>query len=221
VDDCRLAFAALSAGGAAPPARAVRATGGDAPRVGIPAGMIAATDCEPALLAAWNRTLEHLDGERIEVRDVGSPPHVRGVGAIFAANLAARWGDRVDAEPPDLVSPDVRAGIDFGRSLTATDYLGASEALAGARRLAPSLFGDVDVLILPTAPILSPPLEQPAPVSVASAFTRPWSAFGCPSISLPCAVRDVSGCGIQVVGRTGEDVRLLSWARELEDLIAG
>ena len=227
VDDCRLAFAALSAGDAAGLARAVRgagpaqAAGDDSPRVGIPAGMIAATDCEPAVLAAWTRTLERLDGARLDVRDVGSPPQVRGLGAIFAAHLAARWGDRVDAEPPDLVSTDVRAGIDFGRSLAATDYLRASAALADARRLAPSLFGDVDVLILPTAPILPPPLEQPAPVSVVSAFTRPWSAFGCPSISLPCAVREVSGCGVQLIARPGDDVRLLSWARELEDLIAG
>ncbi len=230
VDDCRLAFATLSDGGAARavrsagavrPAGAVGPAGADSRRVGIPAAMVAATDCEPALLAAWTRTLERLDSARIEMRDVDSPPQVRGVGAIFAANLAASWGDRVDAEPPDLVSPDVRAGVDFGRSLTATDYLRASDALAGARRLAPSLFGDVDVLILPTAPILPPPLDQPAPVSVASAFTRPWSAFGCPSISLPCAVREISGCGVQLVARPGEDARLLSWARELEDLIAG
>ncbi len=223
VDDCRLAFAALSDGSAARvvgPAGAIRLAGGETRRVGIPAGMIAAADCQPALLAAWTRTLERLDGAGIEMRDVDSPPQVRGVGAIFAANLAAHWGDRVDAEPLDLVSPDVRTGVDFGRSLTATDYVRACDALAAARRLAPSLFGDVDVLLLPTAPILPPPLEQPAPVSVVSAFTRPWSAYGCPSISLPCAVREVSGCGVQLVARPGEDVRLLSWALELEDLIA-
>lgn len=221
VDDCRLAFAALSAGDASRPAGQLLAEGSGPLRVGVPAGVIAATDCEAAVLAAWERTLERLDGERIEIRDVGSPRQVRGVGAIFAAHLAASWGDRVDAEPPDLVNPEVRAGVDFGRSLTATDYLRASEALAAARRLAPSLFGDVDVLILPTAPILPPTLEQPAPVSVASAFTRPWSAFGCPAISLPCAVREVSGCGAQIVARPGDDLRLLGWAGELEALIAG
>ncbi len=188
--------------------------------------MVAATDCEPALLAAWQRTLARVDGARIdgagiELREVGSPPQVRGVGAIFAAHLATCWGDPVDAEPPESVNPEVRAGIDFGRSLTATDYLRASQALAEARRFAPSLFGEVDALILPTTPILPPLLQRPAPVSVASAFTRPWSAFGCPAISLPCAVREVGGCGVQVVAAPGDDVRLLGWARELEELIAG
>jgi aspartyl-tRNA(Asn)/glutamyl-tRNA(Gln) amidotransferase subunit A len=193
---------------------------GDARRVGIPAGMIEATECEPALLAAWKRTLERLGHAGIEICDVSSPPQVRGAGAIFAANLASRWGDLVDAEPPDVVSPDVREGVDFGRSLSATAYLRASEALAEARRRAPSLFRDVDVLILPTAPILPPPLERPAPVSVTSAFTRAWSMFGCPAISLPCAVHEVSGCGVQLVARPGDDMRLLSWARQLEELIA-
>jgi Asp-tRNA(Asn)/Glu-tRNA(Gln) amidotransferase A subunit family amidase len=216
VDDCRLAFGALSSGGpAAPPA------GGGSPRLGVPDGMIAATECEPALLSAWERTLVRLSGAGLELCSVDLSLEVRGVGAIFAANLAARWGNRVDAEPPDLVHPDVRAGVAFGRSLAATDYVRASAALAGARRLAPSLFGDVDVLVLPTAPILPPPLERPAPVAVASAFTRPWSAFGCPAISLPCAAREVSGCGVQIVARPGEDGRLLTWASELEDLIAG
>jgi Asp-tRNA(Asn)/Glu-tRNA(Gln) amidotransferase A subunit family amidase len=220
VDDCRIAFAAVSGEGGVVPARVALGAGGGSLRVGVPAGMIAATECEPALLAAWTGTLDRLDDARIDIRDADAPPQVRGVGAIFAAHLATCWGDRVDAEPPDLVDPEVRAGVDFGHTLTATDYLRASEALAGARRLAPSLFGDVDVLLLPTAPILPPPLEQPAPVSVASAFTRPWSTFGCPAISLPCAVREVSGCGVQVVARPGEDIRLLSWARELEELIA-
>ncbi len=211
VDDCRLAFAALTRGGPGPPAQSAR--------IGVPAEMISATECEPSVLAAWERVLSRLGGAEISVCEVASPPLVRGVGAIFAAHLAAHWGDRVDAEPPSLVHPDVRAGVDFGRSLPATDYLRASDALAAARRSAESPFAGVDVLILPTAPILPPPLERPAPVSVASRFTRPWSAFGCPAISVPCAVGTVAGCGIQMVARPGDDARLLGWASELEELI--
>ena len=138
---------------------------------------------------------------------------------MFAANLASRWGDVLEQEPHDLVDPDVRVGVEHGRSLTASDYLRACDALAAARRTATSLFAEVDVLALPTATILPPPLDKPAPVSVASALTRPWSAFGWPAISIPCATRVLSGCGFQLVARPGDDMRLLSWASELEDVI--
>jgi len=78
------------------------------------------------------------------------------------------------------------------------------------------------VLALPTAPVLPPPLDAPAPVSVASALTRAWSAFGWPAISIPCGlVGQLTGCGMQLVACPGDDVRLLGWASDLQAMIGG
>jgi aspartyl-tRNA(Asn)/glutamyl-tRNA(Gln) amidotransferase subunit A len=215
VDDCRIAFGALSAPGAQPGVEPA------APRVGIPTALVAGVDCDPAVLAAWRSTLAALGSAGIAVREAGTPPPIRGIGALFAANLAARWGEVVDAEPRDLVHPDVRAGVDYGRSLTVRDYLGACDALAVARRNVASLFAEVDLLALPTAPVLPPPLGNPASVSVASAFTRPWNALGCPAVTLPCAVADCNGFAVQLVARPGDDMRLLGWASRFQELIGG
>jgi Asp-tRNA(Asn)/Glu-tRNA(Gln) amidotransferase A subunit family amidase len=215
VDDCRLALTALSAPRPQPPAPTA------APRVGIPAALMAGVDCDPTVLAAWESTLETLGRAGFALREADAPPPSRGIGAVFAANLAARWGDVIDAEPRDLVHPDVRAGVEYGRSLTVRDYLGACDALTAARRRAESLFAEVDLLALPTAPVLPPPLDDPAPVSAASAFTRPWSAFGYPAVTLPCAAGEGKGCGIQFIARPGDDIRLLSWASGIEEIIGG
>jgi len=215
VDDCRLAFAAMSSVQPEPPMDVA------APRVGVPTELITASGCDPEVLAGWTSTLDGLRGARLELREVRAPPRARGLGAVFAANLASRWGDVLDAESQELVHPDVRGGVEYGRSLTVSDYLRSCDALAAARRHAPSLFAEVDVLALPTAPILPPPLDTPAPVTVASAFTRPWSAFGWPAITIPCATRVLSGCGVQLIARPGDDMRLLRWAGDLEAVIGG
>jgi aspartyl-tRNA(Asn)/glutamyl-tRNA(Gln) amidotransferase subunit A len=214
VDDCRRAFAALS------DVPAVSAPDAVIPRVGIPAALIAGTDCDPAVLAVFRRGMGALERARIAVHEVGAPPAVRGIGAVFAANLAARWGEVVDSEPPDRVHPDVQAGVEYGRSVTLPDYLRACDALAAARRRATSLFAEVDMLAVPASPILPPPLDDPAPVSVASAFTRPWSAFGWPAVTLPCAVGEGAGHAIQFVAPAGEDVWLLEWASRLHEIVA-
>jgi Asp-tRNA(Asn)/Glu-tRNA(Gln) amidotransferase A subunit family amidase len=215
VDDCRPAFTALSVPG--PQAAGEPA----APRVGIPTALIAGVECDPIVLGAWRRTLDALGSAGFALREVGAPPTIRGIGALFAANLAARWGDVVDAEPRDLVHPDVRAGVEYGRTLTVRDYLGACDALAAARRNAASLFAEVDLLALPTAPVPPPPLGDPAPVSVASAFTRPWNAFGCPAVTVPCALADCEGCAVQLIAGPGDDIRLLGWASRVQEVIEG
>ena len=48
---------------------------------------------------------------------------------------------------------------------------------------------------------------------------RPWSVFGWPAISVPCPDLDVPGYGMQLVARPGEDMSLLGWAGELEELM--
>jgi 1-carboxybiuret hydrolase len=212
VDDCRVGFTALSSAPPEPKALA-------APRVGVPTELIGAAGCDAEVLAGWTGTLGRLRSARVALREVAAPPRIRGIGAVFAANLASRWGDVLDAEPQDLVDPDVRIGVEYGRGLTASDYVRACDALAAARRNAARLFAEVDVLALPTAPILPPTVDKPAPVSVASALTLPWSALGCPAISIPCATRMLTGCGFQLIARPGDDMRLLSWANDLEEVI--
>ncbi len=74
------------------------------------------------------------------------------------------------------------------------------------------LFGQVDVLVLPTTPQGAFALDAPPPDSVAD-LTSFASLAGCPAVSLPMGnLPDGLPLGLQLVGARGSDLRLLELA---------
>lgn len=69
----------------------------------------------------------------------------------WLAERVAAVGDFIEAHP-DAVHPVTRSVIDGGRTLPAVDCFRAQYRLAELRRDVESAFGDIDVLIAPTAP---------------------------------------------------------------------
>ncbi len=125
----------------------------------------------------------------------------------FARNLrryAERGGDQLSAR--------MREAIDEGRGIPAVDYLAARdwrEVLnAGLERI----FERYDAIITPAA-------AGEAPVGEATgdpAFCRIWTLCGTPALSLPLLTGPAGmPLGVQLVGRRGNDGRLLRTARWL------
>jgi Asp-tRNA(Asn)/Glu-tRNA(Gln) amidotransferase A subunit family amidase len=99
----------------------------------------------------------------------------------------------------------------FLEESAAVDESSVAEALLAAeacRREVESLFGELDVLIAPSASGEAPP----APEGTGDPFhCRTWSLLGLPSVSLPVA-RGPSGLpvGVQVIGQRGRDALTLA-----------
>jgi Asp-tRNA(Asn)/Glu-tRNA(Gln) amidotransferase A subunit family amidase len=112
----------------------------------------------------------------------------------------------------DQLSPQLRQLIERGRTHPAVDYCAA---LAGIRPLNDALdfvFDEYDAILTPSAPG-----EAPAMATTGNpAFCTTWTYLGTPAISLPLMSSE-SGLplGVQLVGRRGNDARLLRTARWL------
>jgi Asp-tRNA(Asn)/Glu-tRNA(Gln) amidotransferase A subunit family amidase len=117
----------------------------------------------------------------------------------------------------DKLSPVLRALIERGRAQPAVDY---TRALAGAALLNAILdpvFDEYDAILTPAAPG-----EAPRGLGRTGnpAFCTLWTYLGTPAVTLPL-LRGESGLpiGVQLVGRRGNDARLLRTARWLADTI--
>lgn len=83
------------------------------------------------------------------------------------------------------------------------------------------LFTQVDLLVMPVAPMNAPPivpdLTWTRPVLNFLRFTFHWNLIGIPAISLPWGL-DAEGlpCAVQLVGPRGGEERVLAAARQLE-----
>lgn len=119
----------------------------------------------------------------------------------------------------DRLSVRLRQLIERGREEKAMDY---AAALAGSARLNEMLddvFNEYDAILTPAAP-------GPAPKGLDSTgdpiFCTIWTYLGTPAITLPL-LRSEEGLpiGVQLVGRRGNDARLLRTARWLVDTLGG
>ena len=117
----------------------------------------------------------------------------------------------------DKLSPALRALIERGRAYPAIDY---TRALAGASALNAMLddvFNEYDAILTPAAPGEAPRgLDRTGN----PAFCTMWTYLGTPAVTLPL-LQGENGLpiGVQLVGRRGNDARLLRTARWLADTI--
>ena len=112
----------------------------------------------------------------------------------------------------DQLSDALRAAIERGRGVPAVEYLRAVAASATLNAALDDVFNEYDALITPSAPGEAPhgmPTGNPA-------FCSTWTYLGTPAISLPLmATPQGMPLGVQLIGRRGNDARLLRTARWL------
>jgi Asp-tRNA(Asn)/Glu-tRNA(Gln) amidotransferase A subunit family amidase len=113
----------------------------------------------------------------------------------------------------DQLSESLRSQIERGRRTLAIDYLAALACIARLNQGFDEVFDRFDAILTPAAP-------GPAPKGLGStgdpAFCTLWTLCGMPAITLPLLTA-ASGMpiGVQLVGRRGDDARLLRTARWL------
>lgn len=132
-------------------------------------------------------------------------------------------GLREDPRTRDQLKPEVVWEIERGRGLLASDVHKASVTRSDWFQRAAELFDHYDALVLPTAQVWPFPMDWSWPRSVAGVemdtyhrwmeATIPASLAGLPAVAMPAGF-GASGLpmGIQLIGRKGNDTRLLEIA---------
>jgi Asp-tRNA(Asn)/Glu-tRNA(Gln) amidotransferase A subunit family amidase len=100
--------------------------------------------------------------------------------------------------------------LEEGLALPAVDYVAAKAWHREFRRQAAGLLDGVDALVMPST-------HTTAPATLATTgtphFQAPWSLARLPVVSIPCGVAaDGMPAAVQLVGRTGDETRLLRMA---------
>ena len=210
VADCRLGLDAIT--GDRLPARRASSTA----RLGV------LTDCfaqvgDPTIREAFDAVLPRIAsamGETVPLQGSIAAP---GLGVIFAHRFSEAWAGRLDGP----AQPAVQEGIDRGAAIGPERLAEARAALAGAAQDALRLLDGLDAFVLPTTPLLPPPLGSDTPLAEVSAFTRPFPAFGWTAISIPCGrVRDLP-IGLQLACPPGSDAVLLDLGERIEPVLRG
>jgi len=141
------------------------------------------------------------------------PAHQRLMKVGFARNLR-HYRER----GAGAISEAMLAAMDEGAAVSAVDYLSALDWQEALRAGLGGIFDRYDAILTPSAPG-----EAPRGLSSTGAahFNFLWTLVGAPCINLPVA-RGSNGLplGIQLVGRPGEDARLLSVARRVSARLA-
>jgi aspartyl-tRNA(Asn)/glutamyl-tRNA(Gln) amidotransferase subunit A len=145
-------------------------------------------------------------------------PVVSQTGVAWLLSRHADWKGNVGGA--------IAAMAEAGAKLSAVQYLGALDAVAGMCRRFAKHFEPYDLLLTPTAAALPWPATETHPSTIAgqpvgprahAVFTPLANALGLPAISLPCAPSSRGlPIGFQLVAREGADGFLLSVARDYE-----
>jgi Asp-tRNA(Asn)/Glu-tRNA(Gln) amidotransferase A subunit family amidase len=143
------------------------------------------------------------------------PAHRTVMVTGFARNLG-----HYDARAGERLSSHMRAAIAEGREVRAVDYLAARDLRDVLNRGLDGIFDRYDAILTPAATG-----EAPASLDTTGnpVFNALWSFLGTPAITLP-VLSGPAGMptGVQLVGRRGDDARLLRTANRLHrELMAG
>jgi Asp-tRNA(Asn)/Glu-tRNA(Gln) amidotransferase A subunit family amidase len=177
-------------------------------------------EAQPATIAAldWARERLARAGAEISDRAPFAPFDRLGEAQVTIMNYeAARnlaWERRNRASE---IMPRTAALLESGLKITAEAYDAARRGAAAARAQLGDFFGACEAMLVPAAPGEAPPLATTGdPV-----FNRPWTLLHLPCVSLP-GYRGANGLpvGVQLVGRAGEDARLLAIAQFAEAALA-
>ncbi len=220
-------------------------------RIGVLAEGFTAPGMQPGVADAVRAGAERLAALGAQVRDVSVPEHAKG-GAlafpllvqglyrtvlrdggqgggrpdVYAPGFLARmsrWREHTDSFSPILKLVTL-AGAFVEERAGSHYYALAANGVRGLRAAYDRALAEVDALLLPTTPVVAPPLPAPdAPIaeqflraSETTPNTLPFDATHHPAISVPCGEADGLPVGLMLVGRHWEEATLYRAAAALE-----
>lgn len=214
VDDVRLLFEVLSGR----TTRRRRETSGL--RVGTVRGSF--TDrVEPAVTARVAEAVEGLRRRGLQVSEITIPELEWTVAMQLitlraeASAIHAKW----IRQRPRSYGEDVRVRLQLGALVSGAEYAVAQHARTRLREALRQAFQRVDVLALPTTPLVAPMIgvrtvewrqgAEPVDGSLVR-LTSPFNLAGTPALSVPCGRWDGLPIGLQLVAPWNEEERLFA-----------
>jgi aspartyl-tRNA(Asn)/glutamyl-tRNA(Gln) amidotransferase subunit A len=180
------------------------------PRIAVPHGW--GEDLDELSAEVWRKRTANLPRvafpDRAELNEVGLT-----VLLAEAASFHRRWLETM----PERYGADVREVLTRGLAISKTAYVMALLRMAKLRVDADRAMFDanIDALVVPATRVIAPLVGAPVNRPDLTGYTRPFNTTGQPSICLP-ATAEKPAVGIQIVGRHGEDWKLLGVAAAIE-----
>src|SRR5258707_31133 len=163
------------------------------------------------------RRMSHMSSQVIEVLLPSVPTAVQAP-EVYAVHK------NYYANSPDLYRPWMRERLAQAATADTVAYVADRFALERVRRTVNDVFAEVDLLITPTTPVPPITIEEasnmpppPPPGEVWLRNTRPFNAYGLPTISIPTGFTNAGlPIGLQIAGPRFGEGRVLAFAHAFE-----
>jgi aspartyl-tRNA(Asn)/glutamyl-tRNA(Gln) amidotransferase subunit A len=181
--------------------------------------------------ACFAAALSRLSAAGVRIRELPLQPFgtlagANAKGGLIAAEAYAAHRERL-AQQGGRYDPRVRVRMEKGALQTAADY---EELQAFRRNWIASVTAEMkglDLLVCPTVPTIAPAIAALADddaygrVNLAMLRNPTFANFldGC-AISVPCHAAGTAPVGLMLIGRNGEDARVLAAGQAIEALVA-
>jgi aspartyl-tRNA(Asn)/glutamyl-tRNA(Gln) amidotransferase subunit A len=179
---------------------------------------------------AWTARAEPLVRTRVEtaassfgLHEPVELPFPVEITPLFMREIADVHRD-LYAEQSELYGENIRPKIERCLAISEGEAGAAAAARAAYRETMEALFGPFDVLVTPTMGFVAPPadVDEIAVRDGMTRFTFPFNALGWPVLALPCGpAEDDLPASVQLIGRPGEDERVLAAGLALERALKG
>jgi Asp-tRNA(Asn)/Glu-tRNA(Gln) amidotransferase A subunit family amidase len=192
--------------------------GGPAPRIGVLRALVERADAATA--SHLDEVTRRLAAAGASLGEVSLPPSFPGIhdsGQVVVRSEAAAYHAPNFPRLADEYPPKIRAALDNGRELRATEFLAAQAHRRRFREEMAPIALRYDALLTPTA-------HGPAPRGLEATgdpyFCAPWSHAGMPAIALPSGMaREGLPLSLQLVGGAFSEARLLAAAAWVEGVL--
>jgi Asp-tRNA(Asn)/Glu-tRNA(Gln) amidotransferase A subunit family amidase len=188
-------------------------------RVGVPRATL--HGAEPGVAAAFDLSLAVLRRLGAVVADASRPTDVdldvANAAGLLVSRCEAAAFHRSQGTDRSRCWDEVADQLDAAIAVSAVDYLDAQRLRAELVQDLLAVFADHDVLVMPTVPIVAPPVEDFARhLLLLSRNAIPWSFTGFPALSLPCGWSAGLPVGLQVVAPPGREDLIVAVGAALE-----
>ena len=147
--------------------------------------------------------------------------------SILVAEAYQIHRDRLARRAADI-DPIITGRTEKGRDISSADYIDTVQARATMIRAMDARLVDLDVLVMPTIPIVAPRIDEVATDpkvfmgrnAMLLRNTTIVNFFDCCAISLPLPREGGLPVGLMLIARNGHDRRLLRIAAAVERLLA-